>query len=105
MFGPNEDDQINEEQFVNNWRGLQARISALEFFAVIDEDGSGTLDRAEFLEFWRHVKERGTSDDEIFVQLQLTELGEMWIGLDNGSEPQPEATHESERAISLTKGE
>ena len=61
---------------------MQARLSAVDFFAVIDENNDGLLNREEFHEFWRKVKQRGTSDDEIIVMLEMTEQGEMWVGLD-----------------------
>ena len=83
LLGPNENDEVDEERFVNHWNNLQARISALDFFAALDDEQSGALERDQFLNFWHQVKQRGTSDDEIIVLLEMTELGEMWIGFDD----------------------
>ena len=57
-------------------------MSATEFFAVMDFNGSGTLSREKFLEFWRRLKREGISDDEIIVQLEMTKMREMWIGFE-----------------------
>ena len=57
-------------------------MSATEFFAVMDFNGSGTLTREKFLEFWRRLKREGISDDEIIVQLEMTKMREMWIGFE-----------------------
>ena len=52
----------------------------------MDIDGTGKLCRNDFLTFWRKMKQQGVSDDEIAVQLELTELKEMWIGIGPSSE-------------------
>ena len=57
-------------------------MCATEFFAVMDFNGSGTLTREKFLEFWRRLKREGITDDEIIVQLEMTKMREMWIGFE-----------------------
>ena len=52
-FKRNKEDLVNEEDFVNHWTSLQARISATDFFAALDQERSGTLSRHKFIEFWR----------------------------------------------------
>ena len=82
---------------MNHWIGLPQRVSALDFFAAMVKDGTGLLSRESFLEFWRTVKEEGISDDEIAVQLELTELKEMWIGLDSVALTESSASRGSQR--------
>ena len=68
LFRKNKEDLVDEEMFVSHWPCLQGRISALEYFAVMDHDDSGSLSRPKFVEFWRLVKEQqGVTDDEIIV--------------------------------------
>ena len=38
LLGPNENDEVDEERFVNHWNNLQARISALDFFAALNDE-------------------------------------------------------------------
>ena len=68
-FKRNKEDLVNEENFVNHWQGLQARISATEFFASIDHENSGAISRHHFIAFWESIKAQGTNDDEIVVLL------------------------------------
>ena len=46
LFRKNEDDLVDEEIFVNHWSSLQGRVAALEYFAAMDQDDSGSLSRA-----------------------------------------------------------
>jgi len=57
LFEKNETCEVDEEKFVNHWTGLQGRMSATDYFAIMDHDGSGVLTADKFLEFWRRVKE------------------------------------------------
>lgn len=36
LFKTNNEGLVDEEKFVNNWTGLTERLSAIEFFEIID---------------------------------------------------------------------
>lgn len=72
LFKSDKENRVSEENFVNHWSGIQARMSATEYFSCIDTDGDCFFTQDRFLEFWRQSKEQGMSDDEIIVQLEMT---------------------------------
>ena len=56
LFESDAHSEVDEESFVNHWTELEARVSATEFFAVLDQRNLGKFSRVDFVEFWRRVK-------------------------------------------------
>ena len=78
-------------------------MAATEYFALLVEDESDCLSLEKFLEFWRKTKASGVLEDEIIVHLELTELKEMWIGLDIGQLAEAAKREMQDNAIETLK--
>lgn len=48
-------------------------------FDSVDSDKNGTIDRQEWLNFWKTVKKSGYTEQEIIEELDNLKKGESWV--------------------------
>ena len=60
---------IDKTEALKHWKSAFGRISAKEFFGVVDANNDGEVSLEEFIEFWKVVKGAGHSEEEIMEEL------------------------------------
>ena len=59
----------------------------MEMLKVVDDDGSGEVDFAEFLQFMLHLKKNMNEDDELAIAEGNNEAADLETGAEEGHAP------------------
>lgn len=61
---------VTKLEAIHYWAQNYAKINAEEFFNTVDYNHDDAISYDEWIEFWKEVKEKGHSDEEILEELQ-----------------------------------
>ena len=83
LFDVDGSNAIDTTEALNHWKKAFGKISAKEFFKVVDVNQDGQVTLEEFVRFWKVVKGAGHSEEEILEELDNIKNGETWVGFND----------------------